>query len=848
MASNSGEGGEAGPGSSAAKDGQGFDGNGFTEIRSYSELSKQHQRFSKAHAAARSGAPNTGDGKMTIQSFVDAAKESGSYISKEDERRAAQSILDFWSAELINSSSVDTKDWSPAVLKPYTGDNDHFQDPEAQDISPEIALKRRQARELIRLSAVVRRWRDSGESSDYLLSGTALDQAEEHMDLDPGIKALVLKSRSLERRKTKNRWIGFTVVIVVLSFLSVALSILWQLAETERKRAEEQTALANQKIIIAEQQKKMAEEQRKLAESQKIKADDLRELAVEKSIETSEAFELSQTRVRELENAQTQLDIAIRVIANAIKSGAISHDAVPGPILTTLENAVSSSFEFPLNDNPYMTGYNSDFLGVPLRRPTLSDNREATAFLGGGSLHYVNYSLTFDEEARNAIFTASNLDRTQLLVLPRATGKILRDPRIPDYLQPVLPEHGDRTAPENALLVGGEIAWGPFFEGGEFAASEKLASVTKVFPNIIPREAALDRQTWLELDRWILTKHNRSANKVNIFAGSVPGDDDSMVAGIRIPSQYWKIAVSKEPLTRISERLDSLRVDAFLIKTGQRQNTGGTVNPRGESVFDPQKYRVRISDIEKLTGLKFDDRIREADEFELQAAQDPEPPAQVLAENIDLLNLEQETAGATITQNIVNAFGTKGIAYDDQEKIAAALLQQLTKLEASELTTTGLYNYSLILSRIPYQTWDLDSWKPLKTQALNITRKLENLGRRGEIHIAPKSRENLNELKGNLGAETTGLETIRFQFAGMDRNTAVDISFALQELGWDIPGEERTGDARGLNEVRYGPDTDKEIAEILSEDLKTLWTGPGCCKTVQDKTIDPGSLRIRISE
>ena len=837
---------------------------GSAGFSGYAELREAHSQFSKRYAAARSGVGSTGDGGDGIHAFVDKAKEAGAFIVREDERRAAQTILDYWSAELINASSGSGKDWSPAVLAPPMDDQDRFRDPDARDISPELAERRRRARDQIRLSAVVRRWRDSGESSDYLLSGAALRDAENHMDLDPEIKALVLKSRESERRKSTYRWVGLTTAVAILSVLCVALWFMWRQANDDKIIAETQTGIAKQQEQRAleqqkraetlkaaaevqkreaENQKELAEKLRAAAESQKIEADRQRERAEEKTIETSKAFESSQARVRELENAQTQLDAALRVIGEAIRTGVLAESDIPPELLSSLENVARSHYRFPTDALRQMTGYNPDFLGVPVRRPSLPNGLESHTLNDGTPLPYVNYSLVFDTLRRSAVYTASNLDRSQLLVLPRVAGTIVKDPRIPDALQPLSADPRVYPALETSLLAANEIAWGPFFEGREYEAAEKLASVTRVFPNVVPEEAGIDRQTWAALERWILTEHNISATKVSIFTGTVPAADDPVISGVSIPRQYWKVAVSREPVTRISESLNALRVDAFVIKAGRGPASGAKGAP-----FNPQPYRVSIGDIEGLTGLTFDDRIRDAAARGHASAQDGESEAKMLAAQVNLLNAAQSSTRTDVTQQIVNAVGPKGLSLTDQREVIAALLDQLDRTVVQDLTTTGLYNFLFSLSQVPAFTWEQPGWKPLRDRALQTVRDLEQLARSSKIHIAPKTRENLSEWEVNLGGEVGNQETIYFQFAGMTREKALEVSFGLRDLGWKIPGEERTAAAAGRNEIRYGAEDDKPTAEFLATDLKTMWPNEACCKTVRNAKIQKGVIEVWISQ
>jgi hypothetical protein len=62
------------------------------------------------------------------------------------------------------------------------------------------------------------------------------------------------------------------------------------------------------------------------------------------------------------------------------------------------------------------------------------------------------------------------------------------------------------------------------------------------------------------------------------------------------------------------------------------------------------------------------------------------------------------------------------------------------------------------------------------------------------------------------------LPTVYFQFAGGGRDQARQLSKALQDKGYKIPGEERSGAAAGKREVRYFYAGQKSIATQLALD------------------------------
>jgi hypothetical protein len=66
--------------------------------------------------------------------------------------------------------------------------------------------------------------------------------------------------------------------------------------------------------------------------------------------------------------------------------------------------------------------------------------------------------------------------------------------------------------------------------------------------------------------------------------------------------------------------------------------------------------------------------------------------------------------------------------------------------------------------------------------------------------------------------------TVYFQFAGFTREEAVKISDAISQKGWQIPGQQRTGQAVGTNEIRFNP-KDAETAQLLKDDSDAALQG-----------------------
>ena len=160
-----------------------------------------------------------------IRQSLDRMRTAGAYISDEDERQKAQSILDYWNAELVSSLDTFEKDLTPALLAPFderrAGSTQLPHQAEA-----ELKQRREASRDQIRFAAAARLWRDSGKKHGYLLFGEAIAQAAKFRDLDPDIADLVGASEEA-RNSRRNRWLTIVLVVVGLySFQFFGLPIL----------------------------------------------------------------------------------------------------------------------------------------------------------------------------------------------------------------------------------------------------------------------------------------------------------------------------------------------------------------------------------------------------------------------------------------------------------------------------------------------------------------------------------------------------------------------------------------------------------------------------------------------
>jgi Pentapeptide repeats (8 copies) len=124
-----------------------------------------------------------------IREFLTPACNAGAFIRDARERRVAQGILDFWSAELATSQLAQPGDFSAQMLAPYDAATASASpgDRPVQNLDDQRAL--------IRLAALARQWRDSGKRRGYLLYGDAVGEAARFADRDPDLAEFVIASQ-----------------------------------------------------------------------------------------------------------------------------------------------------------------------------------------------------------------------------------------------------------------------------------------------------------------------------------------------------------------------------------------------------------------------------------------------------------------------------------------------------------------------------------------------------------------------------------------------------------------------------------------------------------------------------
>ncbi|MER8431429.1 DNA/RNA non-specific endonuclease [Mesorhizobium caraganae] len=803
---------------------------------------------------------NTAPDARTIRDFLARARRAGSTIARESDRRAAQRILDYWSAELVTRPGITSADVSPARLAAFAGGLETAEpvavavdsEPASREITDlgavaiavpesvgvatkdsaqsgdgfasddELSSDELTERFRIRVAAQARQWKNTGYAG-YLLRGEALKEASE-LPQGPDIAEFVEASAKAETDSQERRDRIQNRLIALFATLTIFLSVMTPVAFYQREEA----------FLAREQALQKANEIRRLnddlsaalkeATSARDQAVQARDAALDKAKDADKRLaELQATQVilrsaivlvvEQLKLGNVSLDKlsqdlqqgVLVELAGQVKSGEITLEQLPPPLRTALEPLLGTDIDKQPN---VLSGYKVDFIGATIGLPRITGELRSDAV--APPLDYINYSLVMGRSHRMAIYSAVNLDRPQRLPLQVTASRLKPDSRLPvDYQpRPSWYFRADRPWLAARFASASDIAWGPEFAGDSATAALKLAQYASFLPNTMPQPRAFYGGQWLPLESWVRSQHNPLANRVTIFSGPVFRPADQPVDGVPVPYAYWKLAVSSVPAAVKGEITEpEFVVDAFFIPADA---TGA---------FDPERYRLPVAELEKRTSLNFGTLIEWTD-----SVKNPGPngtAADALAGRVKLLD-SADGASDALRGGLIAVLGNPDLPVPERRKIVAALVEMAGLQSMTGLTPAGRRNVLETLLSVPPDLWNRPDWLPVFAAARRAVADLDTSAADGQAIIGDQDRNALNTLKDRLHIQRRP-QTVYVQFAGMTREDAQALSAKMRALGWGIPtpGEERVAAAAGKNEVRYNPDTeaDRRAAELLAADL-----------------------------
>jgi len=276
--------------------------------------------------------------------------------------------------------------------------------------------------------------------------------------------------------------------------------------------------------------------------------------------------------------------------------------AAPAPVEVKSEERVVVDQDY--SDRP---GYDPDFLetiSVPL--PTLRATMENdTAVVASDErkngnrfeLAYYHYSVYMNKRRRTAWFSAANIDGDHRPNIGKRQGdRWYRDPRI-DESEQLGQEAFESGIDRGHLTRREDTAWGRNVKEATAANND-----TFHFTNCSLQASAFNRgkDRWQGLEQFLLEQHVKpDKRRMMVITGPLFSNSDpiykneKMDYSVRCPLKFWKVCV----LIRAD---GTPSATGFILAQEEIQQLPGF-----EEAFDVGAAQIKISDLEKRTGLKF---------------------------------------------------------------------------------------------------------------------------------------------------------------------------------------------------------------------------------------------------
>jgi endonuclease G len=277
---------------------------------------------------------------------------------------------------------------------------------------------------------------------------------------------------------------------------------------------------------------------------------------------------------------------------------------VTGATATPVAAVVEAPDEEAVQIDPDYTnrpGYDPAFLGtgklgVPL--PALAPEIAPKA---SQPLPYFHFSVVMNTERRLAFFTAVNIDGTRDGDPRREPDKWSYDPRLPREQQTGEEAYANNPLDRGHLVRRIDPAW------GDTAAERKKANDdTFHFTNCSPQHKDFNqnKNTWAGLEDYILRNAQTLDFKATVFSGPVFADDDDEYRHmVKLPRQFWKVAV-------MTKKSGDQSATGYLLS--QAELIAGLEVATDFNYGAYKTFQVPVATVERLTHLDFG-KLKDAD-------------------------------------------------------------------------------------------------------------------------------------------------------------------------------------------------------------------------------------------
>lgn len=359
-----------------------------------------------------------------------------------------------------------------------------------------------------RAMAALERWRGGGRSPVFLLRGEALEEALPFKGDSLALGEFIAKSQWWWRIFAAVKSIVLLLVAVGFVWLGITLLNAWKgQADTEANRSRTASALN----------------------------------ASQSQAENSRQDELDEASLNN--DARHQMMLSDHALARLVEIGRISEADLP-EILRTRYKRIPT----PLDGS--IRGYDPNFLAdggarnraLPLPRPLPRPEARLVP------IAYPHATVLYDTNRRQAVLVAVNFDRSGAPMRPFNGIGFFPDPRLPAGQQSALRVSRNADIGLVPLTNFQEVGWttGTGWNDESFLNFAPLA---------IMQPWRLYHGPWASIEAQLLAS---DSSRITIFTGAVHSPDDPVLDGVRMPQQFWKIAV-------YWDRSGARRVEAYLL-------------------------------------------------------------------------------------------------------------------------------------------------------------------------------------------------------------------------------------------------------------------------------------------
>jgi endonuclease G len=255
------------------------------------------------------------------------------------------------------------------------------------------------------------------------------------------------------------------------------------------------------------------------------------------------------------------------------------------------------------NDLADRDGYDPHFLGnktlkidmydlLKNHRTKLTPLKEAVG-TNKHILHYHHFSVAMHNVRKMPLLTAVNIDGKQTRTVGKDTGSWQYDPRLDKDDQLGMEVYRQNDLDLGHLVRRLDPVWGK--------DAMKANRDTFHFTVCAPQHLKLNRETWKNLEDYILKNTQSEDLKVSVFTGPVFSKRDVEYRGILLPLQFWKMAA-------VVKNDGKLSVSAYLLSHKDYLDEVVQHGLVGDTGFEEYKtFQIPLRRLQELTKLNLED-------------------------------------------------------------------------------------------------------------------------------------------------------------------------------------------------------------------------------------------------